>query len=415
MKISKFEIIIISIALVLSIIESISFAFAIRIVGQNALNARLWQYIIVALLLVSDKSLLNKKSMIILYVYSLVYFVLEYVGHYDLQSDRVSRYVWMYYQHFSLGLCILLREYVLNRKSNQVKGTIVNVIILSYMIAFILNIIAVLANPYAVRGFVSKANGLTSQSYRSQGLAGYGFASSVPFIIPIAVYKLKRAKGASNYLRRIFWILFISIAIVSSYLSVYIAPLILSVVLLFLALLGRRRLRVNSVVVVVLLIAYVVTPKGIIGDLLRDTGVKLNNFEIERKFEDLAEVVEGGMVIEEGIATANSIEGRASRIDLNINRFFKSPLIGQGTSSEGEHIYWLNLLAQYGVIGTVPLLMLIIYSWRRDFSYLSDDYKFFYFLSIFGFIALGFMKAVQGVHMFMIPFLLAPIISEDVL
>lgn len=245
MKISKFEIIIISIALVLSIIESISFAFAIRIVGQNALNARLWQYIIVALLLVSDKSLLNKKSMKILYVYSLVYFVLEYVGHYDLQSERVSRYVWMYYQHFSLGLCILLREYVLIRKSNQVKGTIVNVIILSYMIAFILNIIAVLANPYAVRGFVSKANWLTSQSYRSQGLAGYGFASSVPFIIPIAVYKLKRAKGASNYLRRIFWILFISIAIVSSYLSVYIAPLILSVVLLFLALLGRRRLSGN--------------------------------------------------------------------------------------------------------------------------------------------------------------------------
>ena len=202
MNIHKIVLFLVCIALILSIVDTIQSAYPVRLAGQNALNARLWQYIIVALLLVSDKSLLNKKSMKILYVYSLVYFVLEYVGHYDLQSERVSRYVWMYYQHFSLGLCILLREYVLNRKSNQVKGTIVNVIILSYMIAFILNIIAVLANPYAVRGFVSKANWLTSQSYRSQGLAGYGFASSVPFIIPIAVYKLKRAKGASNYLRR---------------------------------------------------------------------------------------------------------------------------------------------------------------------------------------------------------------------
>ena len=101
------------------------------------------------------------------------------------------------------------------------------------------------------------------------------------------------------------------------------------------------------------------------------------------------------------------IEGRASRIKYNLQEFFKSPFIGLGRQSNA-HIYWLNLLAQFGLIGVLPLIMIIRSQIRKHTRAMMHESLFTYYLTMGAFVVLGFMKAMGGYIMFIIPLFLVP-------
>lgn len=411
MNLRRIEIFVITVCLLVTVVETIPFILNFRLLGQNLLNARLWQYLTVAVILLGNSKVFSRKSLMALYLCAAIYFLFAIIGHYDLQSGRVSRFAWLHAQHFSLGFCILLREHYAGKERVYEAKKIINYIFIFYLIAFALNIYVIIRNPSAVRGIDFRISGQGERFYRSMGLAGYGFVSSVPYLIPIAVFKFKQSRSVKPKRITLFWFIFIAMAIVSSYLSTIVAPFILSVILLIISILGRTRVKHNSLIIVVLVLAFIVIPKHYTADMVRRLASLTPNRELSVKLYDLANTVEGGLEIVDESEAEGQIEGRTARVRVNLKRFSESPIIGKGTSSSGEHMYWLHILAQFGLIGAVSFLMIFFLAWKKDFAIKVKEYQFFHFLSILGFIMLGFMKAVTGIHMFLVPFFIAPMIA----
>ena len=411
MKLRNIEIFVLTVCLFVTVVETIPFIFNFRIFGQNLLNARLWQYLAMVVILLGNSKVFFHKSLVAVYLCTVIYVLFELMGHYDLQAGRVSRFVWLYGQHFSLGFCLLLRENYSSKGRETAAKKIVNYIFMFYLIAFVLNIIVIIRNPSAVRGFDFSQSVQGERFYRSIGLAGYGFVSSVPYLIPIAVFKFKQSMQVRFDRVSVFWFMFIAIAMVSSYLSTIVAPFILSVILLVISIMGRTRVKNNSLIIVTLVLLFIVIPKHYTADMVRRLASLTPNRELSMKLYDLANTVEGGLEIVDESEAEGHIEGRTARVRVNLKRFSESPIIGKGTSSSGEHMYWLHLFAQFGLIGAVSFLMIFFLAWKKDFDIKVDEYRFFHFLSILGFIMLGFMKAVTGIHMFLVPFFIAPMIA----
>ena len=68
----------------------------------------------------------------------------------------------------------------------------------------------------------------------------------------------------------------------------------------------------------------------------------------------------------------------------------------------------MNLLAQFGLIGTLPLIFIIRQQVIKNAKLLSEDILFTYYLSMASFIALGWLKAMGGYPMYLITFFVIP-------
>ena len=118
-------------------------------------------------------------------------------------------------------------------------------------------------------------------------------------------------------------------------------------------------------------------------------------------------VTEGFELVTYDYEASTGIEGRASRIKYNLLDFLRSPIIGTGKEGNA-HLFWMNLLAQFGLIGTLPLIFIIRQQIIKNAKLLSEDILFTYYLSISSFIFLGFMKAMAGYSIYLIPFFIVP-------
>ncbi len=87
--------------------------------------------------------------------------------------------------------------------------------------------------------------------------------------------------------------------------------------------------------------------------------------------------------------------------------FVKSPIIGTGKEGNA-HLFWLNILAQFGLVGLLPLIFIIWLQSKKNTKFLSEDILFTYYLSIASFIMLGLMKALGGYPMYLTLFFIIP-------
>jgi len=269
------------------------------------------------------------------------------------------------------------------------------------------NSILIFRNPGLVRGTEYKLLGDELSHFRRMGLSSYVFFSSLPFIVPSLVFRYKNMMGKDTFSALLS---FVSIVIVMlcSYFAVIVAPFLLGLVLLFLALVGRRRFRANLSIIFMVLVIVVLIPNSVKANLLYDIAASVPNRDLSYKMNEIGQTLEYGFdLVTYDDEASTSIEGRASRIRYNLRDFLLSPIIGTGKESNG-HIYWLNLLAQFGIIGIIPLIMMIILQTKRMTGAILPETKFTYALTIMSFVMLGFMKAVAGYSMFLIPFFVVP-------
>ncbi len=408
MGIRRFELIIAYIIILFSFVNFIPEYYAFRIAGQNIFNIRVWVFLFFLVSIFLDSSSMFTPTMIWVYIYILIYLLLEVLGHYDLWGlGRRSRFAWLRDQHLPLAISVLLIEKYSNPSMRDDLKKLIN---FSYLVIFTLSITSIIIiyrNPGIVRGTEEQISYEQLYQIRKFGLGDYGLFSALPFLIPLLVYqyKIKLAKTGSIPLTNLLSII---IVILCSYMAVIVAPFLLLIVFLFLAILGRRRLKSNIVILCILLAMFIVTPKKIIGNMFFSFSDLVPNREMSTKLNEIGIGFTGGfeLVTYEYEATT-SIEARAARIKYNLLDFIKSPIIGTGKEGNA-HLFWLNILGQFGLVGLLPLIFIIWLQIRKNTKLLSEDIMFTYYLSIASFIMLGLMKAVGGYPMFLIPFFIIP-------
>jgi len=406
--IRHFELIIAYIIILFAFANFIPEYYAFRIAGQNILNIRVWVFLFFLVSILLDSSSMFTPTMRWVYIYIGIYLLLEFLGHYDLWGlGRRSRFAWLRDQHLPLAISVLFIEKYSNPSRRNDLKKLIN---FSYLVIFTLcitSIIIIYRNPGIVRGTEEQISYEQLYQIRKFGLGDYGLFSSLPFLIPLLVfqYKIKLAKTGSIPLINLLSII---IVILCSYMAVIVAPFLLLIVFLFLAILGRRRLKSNIVILCILLAMFIVTPKKIIGNIFYGFSDIVPNRELSTKLNEIGiGFTEGFELVTYDYEATTGIEGRASRIKYNLLDFIKSPIIGTGKQGNA-HLFWLNILAQFGLVGLLPLIFIIWLQIKKNTKFLSEDILFTYYLSIASFIMLGLMKALGGYEMYLIPFFIIP-------
>jgi len=408
MSIRKFELLIAYIIILLAFANFIPEYYAIRIAGQNILNIRVWVFLFFLVSIFFDPSSMFTPTMRWVYIYIGIYLLFEYLGHYDLWGlGRRSRFAWMRDQHLPLAISVLLIEKYSNpSRRNDLK----KLIDFSYLVIFTLcitSIIIIYRNPGVVRGAEEQISYEQLYQIRKFGLGEYTFFSSLPFLIPLLVYQYKIKLAESKKIPFIN-ILPIIIITLCSYMAVIVAPFLILIIVLSLAILGRRRLKSNVVILCIILGLFFVTPKRIIGNIFYGFSDIVSNKEMSTKLNEIGiAFTEGIELVTYEYEASTGIEGRAARIKYNLLDFVKSPIIGTGKQGNA-HLFWLNMLAQFGLMGIFPLIYIIWLQIKKNAKSLSEDILFTYYLSMASFIVLGLLKAIGGYPMYLITFFIIP-------
>lgn len=397
------------VVVILSIADFIQQSYSIRIMGLNVLNLRLWLGLFFCFILITNPNYMLSSRIRWVFIYILVYILFELFGFYELggYSDQ-SRFGWFRDQHFPLVAAMLLGELYLKKPFDQDAQRITNLSIALIILVSWTSIILIFRNPGLVRGTGEILYTEEKNELRAFGLGSYSLFSALPFLIPVMVYKIKNRMNM-GFKTLILSTTALITVLICSYAAVIVAPFFLSIIVCILAILGRRRIKANLVLLVLFVLLYVIIPKPWIASFFYSASHSVGNRDISQKLAEIGYGFDEGFeIVTYDDQAMTGIEGRASRIRYNLREFASSPLVGTGVMTHAAHIFWLGVLAQFGIIGIFPLIMAIQLRIKQSAKVMFPDSLFTYYLSIGAFIILGFTKVIAGYASYIIPLFIVP-------
>jgi hypothetical protein len=285
--------------------------------------------------------------------------------------------------------------------ANLVKWTLVFVIITGIM-----SIITSMINPMYARDIIGLSDvNITGErelilSYKKYGGGNYGFASGIICLFPMLIFYYKN--NERSYWDRKILILFTLVLFFTLIRMQIFANILISVVIIALSLSGSKKI-IKSVILIALLSGIIILiPKQFYIDTLIYIGSWFDpNSDVYYKFNDMANflTIGGGF---EGTGTGQ----RASRYPLLWESFISNPISG-GKYFNG-HLHWMNKLAVFGLLGTLPFAWIIGQQIRINIKNFDKEFTFYFLLSMFSIIALGCMKALGGKELWYMYFIITP-------
>lgn len=335
-------------------------------------------------------------TMKLIYLYYILFFLMRISGYYDVESQ------WFMEWHYPVFSAVLIHNYYVYSRDQRSYARVILATLIIIAITTIANIYVLIRYPEVARQFFGDESvfGVVGGPIYSIALGTYAFTSSVPFIIPmlIAFYGVVQRKNL-----RIIILLFIAIILVSVFMSAITAPILMAAFCLLFALAGRKRLGTSFLVSAILLLVIVTVPTSVKSDFFYSISDVVTQKDLSRKMRDIGYVIETGVDIANPMST---VEYRAERIPQNLAAFATNPIFGTGYETNA-HLFWLNRLAQVGLLGTVPLVLILYHHLRLCLRRSDHYFRFYMLVSLLLFVVLGFVKNTSG-PMFYYPLLLIP-------
>lgn len=366
------------------------------ILGVNLIKREYVFYLFYIIIFFRAPRVYFTDTMKLIYLYYILFFIMRISGYYDVENQ------WFMEWHYPVFSAVLIHNYYVYSRDHRSYARVILATLIIIAITAIANIYVLIRYPEVARqlfGDESVVGGLGGPIY-SIGLGTYALTSSIPFIIPmlIAFYRVVQRTSL-----RIAVVVFIAIILASVFMSAITAPILMAALCLLFALAGRKRLGASILASAVLLLVIVIVPTSVKSDFFYSISNVVTQKDLSRKMRDI------GYVIETGIDTSNpmsTVEHRAERIPQNLKAFATNPLFGTGYEID-SHIFWLNRLAQVGLLGTLPLILILFHHMKLCIRRCDPYIRFYMLVSFLLFIVLGFMKNTTG-RMFYYPLLLIP-------
>lgn len=204
------------------------------------------------------------------------------------------------------------------------------------------------------------------------------------------------------------------IVMATAFLSSIAASLLLAVAGFALAMFGQNFFNkgYSAIVIIGLALFFIVVPPSVVisKSLLGLAQVSPSD-TASRRIIDLESVISSGIEIDADTRVETTAEGRIQRYYYNYEVFMRNPLFGDSRAVSGDgHLFWAHQLAFFGIVGFSALMLILTAIVRAWLIHLKGDYRFFFWLSLGLFIAMGLMKVILGDFMFFIPLFLSPAI-----
>lgn len=256
--------------------------------------------------------------------------------------------------------------------------------------------------PMASRELASSVYGNVDKThfYKSIGILGYGFASALAYFVPIPIVLYRYYQ---SYNKKILLALVVILTTMTMTKTQYTGQYIMFVGAISFSLIGVKIFRKYQMLFVVIFFSLILVPKESFIPMIDIVALQLPEGEFKSKFYDLSNTLTYSDIEEAG---ATHMGSRYQRIPLLISEIKKSPLIGGGIDT--GHVFWLDHLSAYGLIGIIPWLLLLLNNYKKVKSILNENF-YYYRVALTMFILLGFMKGSGSKEQLIVLFFILPL------
>lgn len=304
---------------------------------------------------------------------------------------------------FFVGIAIN-HYYMYFKKDISTLGKISFFSTLFFLIGSVQSSMGLKVYPLAARSLATGTDPL-HVTYLSLGIGGFGFVYSAVFInLLLLFFILKSHPMNSKVIRYLSICVFVVISYMLFLASYATALLFVMVGILFAIFIkGKKSLFFCSLLACTL---FLMIPKESIGYFIMDISQLFQtNSVISSKFLDLAQ---GFVVDSMGLQTS----ARSQLYLASLETFLKNPLFGiygpfgnPTNAIVGGHSGWLDLLAYYGLFGSLPLYIAIYLNFKKHLRYYANHpYHHILLINQILFIFFGFVNPI--IYIYQIGFVL---------
>jgi hypothetical protein len=367
-----------------------------------------WAPITLSLVFLAKPDIFYRKIIILLLLYGLVFLGLLQYTFWSYMSDWNVRQLQDEFYALFVFSCIWAHYWSINEIRKL--AIISKWSFLFIVITIITTHIALYIEPTIVRSASNSFRG-DSTSFaiaKTFGTVGYGYAQSLVLLIPILVYFIKTKKRIYfNY--KILFIILIVLILLLLRANVF-ANVLIAIPIIILAYVGPKKGRANYGYITFLVLILAFIPISIYANLILNLSNYFGQYDFfNERFTDLASFFENP-----NLDTTSTTGGRVSRYPLLFEAFIANPLGGDASYfssydiEEGGHLYWMNKLAIWGIIGFFFFIYILYILFKNIISVFDYEFKYYYHLSLMAFIGLGLTKNISGREPWLLLILIIP-------
>jgi len=286
-------------------------------------------------------------------IYLILFIILIYsvIPYYEFHSNIKQE---LFFRLFPYFVPVILIELLIRINDHTLLLKLGKLVLTCIFISSILQISAEMVLPNITRNPFIRTTGNTQFAVAYT----FGYLYSLPYIIGVLVSSIKYP--------RVKHVVLIGLLIYSTIISGFFIALIFTFLMIFLSLIEKLQFKTKYYFVVVMIIFLILfTFRNETLSIMKG----LPNSNIQDKIYGLEEKLKTG----EG---NSSVESRQSVYEHSLNSFIQTPFFGGGTSiSSGGHSYILDKLAQYGMLGILPYLLILMSLYKSSNRLLSDKGK----------------------------------------
>jgi hypothetical protein len=244
--------------------------------------------------------------------------------------------------------------------------------------------------------------------FQKLGAGTYSFGEALVCLFPMMVYLYKHNERGI-FSRKV--ILIYGVLCFYALLRMQIfANILFAILLIAVSLLGTTTRKASIFVIVFLFAALYFIPTS----LYSEAAVQISNYfnptsVVYFKLRDLSKYLIEGQYVQ------TAIGGREARYPLLIAGFVQSPILGFyydkiGTLdiSPGGHLYWMNKLAVFGIVGFLLYLKIHANHLRQTVKSQDEEFSFYFLVATLGGLGLGLAKNIVGREFWFTYFVILP-------
>ncbi len=294
-------------------------------------------------------------------------------------------------------------------------ATLVKWTMVFLFITAIMSFVTAMINPSYARDIIGVSTAFNKAareeilSYQKYGGGGFSYASALDCLFPLLIYYYKN--NAKSYYSKKQLMLVMVIFFIALLAMQIFANILVAIVIIVFSWLGAKNAKRGFITIGLLTIIFFIIPVQLYIDLLQSIASWFDpDSELYYKFNDMALFFStGGRFDESGLGN------RAERYPMLWQSFMANPFFGHFLSSlkfrdisAGAHLFWMNKLAVYGLLGTLPFLFIIYRYIKINLKYFDKEFTFYFLLSLFSIIILGSMKVLGGREFWYTFFIVVP-------
>lgn len=306
----------------------------------------------------------------------------------------------------SLLVTILLPLLLINLICRNRETYVIKIIVLLSISIIIIRCFTAIEVELLFPGIARKIVGMTDNArfdpinFIKMGVATYSFINSLPFLVIPVLFIIRTSK---NRIHKIFMPVFLLLCIYTIYIASWGAALIFSIILgsIYLFYESKKKFSIITIAKVTGIFLLILLSRSVALPLIAE--MISGNSILSQKLSDIESSINSPTL-------TGQLAGRNDLYNISIDSFIEHPLLGDLKSKKGGHAYWLDHLANFGLIVTLIVLFLIYQLSNKMLMFLPYEFDKLHKLNTLSYILFGFIKGGGGYEFLMFTLVFGPLL-----